>query len=88
MDVFEMSFSKVFPLLVAKAQRKGRTADEVYAVTRWLTGYSKEDMKALETDGSTYGAFQAAKNRAISMSVMMVMNPAPASTKSVKIFCW
>ena len=31
------------------------------------------------------GAFQAAKNRVISMSVMMVMNPAPASTKSVKI---
>ena len=57
MDVFEMSFSKVFPLLVAKAQRKGRTADEVYAVTRWLTGYSKEELKALETDGSTYGSF-------------------------------
>ena len=31
------------------------------------------------------GAFQAAKNRAMSRSVMMDMNPAPASTKSVKI---
>ena len=41
MDVFEMQFSKVFPLLIAKAQRKGRTEDEVYEVTEWLTGYSK-----------------------------------------------
>ena len=31
MDVFEMKFSKVFPLLIAKAQRKGRTEDEVFA---------------------------------------------------------
>ncbi len=30
MDVFEMKFAKVFPLLIAKAERKGRTADEVY----------------------------------------------------------
>ena len=36
MDVFEMKFSKVFPLLIAKAQRKGRTEDEVFAVTEWL----------------------------------------------------
>ena len=42
MDVFEMKFSKVFPLLIAKARRKGRTEDEVFAVTEWLTGYSKE----------------------------------------------
>ena len=27
-----MKFAKVFPLLIAKAERKGRTADEVYEV--------------------------------------------------------
>jgi len=57
MDVFEMKFSKVFPLLVAKAQRKGRTEDEVFAVTEWLTGYSKEELTAFLASEATYGAF-------------------------------
>ena len=41
MDVFEMKFSKVFSLLIAKAVRKGRTEEDVFAVTEWLTGYSE-----------------------------------------------
>ena len=57
MDVFEMKFAKVFPLLVAKAERNGRTADEVYAVTEWLTGYTKEDLEALLRSDCTYGEF-------------------------------
>ena len=57
MDVFEMKFAKVFPLLIAKAERKGRTADEVYEVTCWLTGYTKEDLKELLNGDSTYGEF-------------------------------
>ena len=38
--IFRMPFQKVFPLLIAKAEKKGRTRDEVYEVTSWLTGYS------------------------------------------------
>lgn len=57
MEVFEMKFSKVFPLLIAKAQRKGRTEDEVFAVTEWLTGYSKEELNILLASEATYGAF-------------------------------
>ena len=38
--VFAMEFTRVYPLLVAKAQRKGRTAQEVEQVTCWLTGYT------------------------------------------------
>ena len=57
MDVFEMKFAKVYPLLIAKAERKGRTADEVYEVTCWLTGYTKEDLKELLNGDSTYGEF-------------------------------
>lgn len=37
--VFQMSFSKVYPLLVNKAARKGRTKEEVDTVICWLTGY-------------------------------------------------
>ena len=57
MDVFEMKFAKVYPMLIAKAERKGRTADEVYEVTCWLTGYTKEDLKELLNGDSTYGEF-------------------------------
>lgn len=32
MDVFEMKFAKVFPLLIAQAERKGRTRNEVFEV--------------------------------------------------------
>ena len=33
MDITEMAFAKVYPLLVAKAEKKGRTRDEVDQVT-------------------------------------------------------
>lgn len=38
-SVFDMKVSRVYPLLVAKAERKGRTKAEVDAVIAWLTGY-------------------------------------------------
>ena len=57
MDVFEMKFAKVFPLLITKAERKGRTLDEVYTVTQWLTGYTREALESLLVSDSTYGDF-------------------------------
>lgn len=57
MDVFEMKFQKVYPLLIAKAERKGRTANEVLEVTEWLTGYSHQDLEALLQSEITYGDF-------------------------------
>ena len=55
--VFAMPFSKVYPLLIAKAERKGRTKDEVYAVTCWLTGYSDVDLNRFLEDTISYGDF-------------------------------
>lgn len=37
--VFSMSIAKVYPLLVQKAERKGRTQSEVDEIICWLTGY-------------------------------------------------
>ena len=55
--VFAMSFAKVYPLLIAKAERKGRTRSEVLQVTAWLTGHSPDNIETmLETD-TTYGDF-------------------------------
>ena len=38
MDITEMAFARVYPLLVTKAEKKGRTRDEVDQVTAWITG--------------------------------------------------
>lgn len=55
--VFAMKFSKVYALLVQKAERKGRTKAEVDQVVRWLTGYEKKDIARLLKDDVEYGAF-------------------------------
>ena len=55
--VFAMPFAKVFPLLITKAERKGRTRAEVYEVTTWLTGYTAEQLDALLASDADYGTF-------------------------------
>ena len=47
-DVTEMAFAKLYSLLVAKAEKKGRTREEVDQVTAWLTGYTPEELARLE----------------------------------------
>lgn len=56
-DVTQMPFSKVYPLLINKATRKGRTREEVDKVTVWLTGYTAEDIVRLEQSDISYGDF-------------------------------
>lgn len=55
--VFAMSFAKVYPMLIAKAERKGRTRDEVLEVTSWLTGYTPGQIEALLESDTAYGDF-------------------------------
>jgi hypothetical protein len=43
--IFTMSFAKVYPLYVQKAERKGRTKKEVDQVICWLTGYNPEGLR-------------------------------------------
>ena len=56
-DITEMPFAKVYPLLVAKAERKGRTREEVDQVTAWLTGYTPEELARLAQSDVGYGDF-------------------------------
>jgi hypothetical protein len=37
--IFGTAFAKVYPLYVQKAERKGRTREEVDQIIQWLTGY-------------------------------------------------
>lgn len=55
--IFAMKFAKVYPLLLQKAERKGRTSQEVHEVTCWLTGYDRERLLQLMESDITYGAF-------------------------------
>ena len=57
MNLHTMKFSKVYPMYVAKVERKGRTKDEVDEVICWLTGYDRAglaDQIARETDFDTF----------------------------------
>ncbi|MCA9381889.1 DUF2200 domain-containing protein [Candidatus Dojkabacteria bacterium] len=43
--IYEMSFSSVYPLYIAKAEKKGRTKNEVDEIILWLTGYSQQELE-------------------------------------------
>ena len=55
--VYVMPFAKIYPMLVAKAVRKGRTQAEVDEIIGWLTGYSAPQIEAAVQNGTLYGDF-------------------------------
>ncbi|MGI6451653.1 MAG: DUF2200 domain-containing protein [Desulfitobacteriia bacterium] len=58
-QIYTMSFARVYPLYVAKAEKKGRTKAEVDEIIRWLTGYSQEELAVQlekQTDLETFFA--------------------------------
>jgi hypothetical protein len=57
--IYTMAFAKVYPALVAKAERKGRTNAEVDELIRWLTGYDQDDLQAQLTRGTDFETFFA-----------------------------
>ena len=65
-----MSFASVYPLYVAKAEKKGRKKSEVDAVICWLTGYSQQELKGQlkkQTDFETFFADAPKMNPARSL---------------------
>ncbi|MDR1736642.1 MAG: DUF2200 domain-containing protein [Oscillospiraceae bacterium] len=57
--IYKMAFSGVYPLLVQKAERKGRTKAEVDTVIRWLTGYDEAGLTAQLDKDVDYQTFFA-----------------------------
>jgi hypothetical protein len=45
-NIYTMSVASVYPLYVAKAEKKGRTKTEVDEIICWLTGYNQEELEA------------------------------------------
>ena len=56
-SIYQMKLGKIYPLLVQKAVRKGRTQAEVDTVICWLTGYSREELCTLAQGAISYGDF-------------------------------
>ena len=57
--IYSTSFASVYPLYVAKAERKGRTRDEVDEIILWLTGFSAAELQSQlerKTDFETFFA--------------------------------
>lgn len=57
--IYRMTFASVYPLYLQKAEKKGRTPDEVDAVIFWLTGYDKAGLESCLKDGRDFEAFFA-----------------------------
>jgi hypothetical protein len=72
--VYSFSVAKVYPLYVAKAERKGRTQEEVDEIICWLTGHSRQSLADTLADGTTLEDFFAEAP---------AMNPARSLIKGV-----
>jgi hypothetical protein len=57
--IFTTSFASVYPLYVAKAERKGRTKAEVDEIIRWLTGFSQDGLEAQLVEKTDFETFFA-----------------------------
>ena len=54
-----MPFASVYPLYIAKVERKGRTKADVDDVTRWLTGFTQDEIDGHVASGTTFRDFFA-----------------------------
>lgn len=57
--IFTMTLASVYPLYLAKVEKKGRTRDELDRVIRWLTGYDQSELDRHLADGTTFADFFA-----------------------------
>jgi hypothetical protein len=57
--IYGTSFASVYPLYVAKAERKGRTRAEVDQIILWLTGFTPAQLEAQIAEKSDFETFFA-----------------------------
>ena len=55
--IYSMSFAKIYPLYIAKAERKGRSKSEVDQIIQWLTGYDQAGIEANVADQTDLETF-------------------------------
>lgn len=52
-----MTFASVYPLYLAKVEKKGRTKEELHQVIEWLTGFDSKKLKDLINEKATFELF-------------------------------
>jgi hypothetical protein len=57
--IYAIRFASVYPLYIAKVEKKGRTQAELDAIIRWLTGYSQAELEAILGNGTDLETFFA-----------------------------
>lgn len=57
--VFKMSFASVYPHYINKAEKKGRTKEEVHTIIYWLTGYNEKYLKEIIDNKTDFESFFA-----------------------------
>lgn len=57
--VYRMKFASVYPHYIAKAEKKGRTGQEVHAIIHWLTGYDEAALQRAIDDKVDFETFFA-----------------------------
>ena len=55
--IAKMTFASVYPLLVAKVEKKGRTKEELHEVIEWLTGFDEKKLQELIKEKVTFEVF-------------------------------
>ena len=55
--IAKTTFASIYPLYVAKVEKKGRTKKELHEVIKWLTGYDEKKLKSLIDDEVTFETF-------------------------------
>ena len=55
--IAKMSFATVYPLYLAKVEKKGRTKEELHQVITWLTGYDNRKLQELINEKASFESF-------------------------------
>ena len=55
--IAKMTFASVYPLYLAKVEKKGRTKEELHQVIKWLTGFDKKKLQELLKENVTFETF-------------------------------
>jgi hypothetical protein len=53
----KMSFALVYPLYIAKVEKKGRTKEELHQVIEWLTGFDNKKLQQLIKENASFETF-------------------------------
>ena len=55
--IAKMTFASVYPMYVAKVEKKGRTKEELHQVIEWLTGFDNKKLQKLINEKVTFETF-------------------------------